>query len=267
MNQLTEKFKQLKKEKRKALTIFITAGYPDLKTTEKLIYKLEEFGVDIIEVGIPFSDPIADGPVIQFSSYESLKGKTFLSKVLRLIRRIRNKIKIPIVIMSYLNPIHKYGFEKFFSDSKTTGIDGLIIPDIIFEESKEIEKLSKKYRLPMIYLVAPTTSPERRKKIIKKTTGFIYAVSLTGVTGPREKLPDYIHNFLKDLHSYTNKPLLIGFGISKPEQVISVKKYIDGVIIGSALINIISKTERKEMFHKIEKFINSFRKVLRNGKQ
>lgn len=266
MNRLTEKFIQLKREKRKSLSIFITAGYPDLKTTEKLIFLLEKSGVDIIEIGIPFSDPIADGHIIQKSSYLSLKKGTSLNKVLELIYRIRDKVNLPIVIMSYLNPINKYGIQKFFIDSKRVGIDGLIIPDIILEESKEIEKLSKRYRVPLIYFVSPTTSLERRKKILKKSTGFIYVVSLTGVTGPRKKFPEYLNDFLKDLRETTKKSLLIGFGISNPQQIVSINEYIDGIIIGSAIIKIISK-KNKNMFHRIEKFINSFRKVLKNGKQ
>ena len=266
MNLLNKKFIKLKKQNKKALSIFITAGYPDFDFTQKLIFELEKIRVDIIEIGIPFSDPIADGPVIQKSSYESLKKGTSLKKVLRFICKIKNRISIPIVIMSYLNPINKYGMSKFFSDARKAGVDGIIIPDIIFEESREIETISRKYNIPLIYLVAPTTSIKRRKEILKKSKGFIYVVSVTGVTGPREKLPEDLQDFLKNLRNSTKKPLMLGFGISRPQQIIPVKKYIDGIIIGSAIIRIISKTRKKEVFDKIENFINSFRKVLKNGK-
>ncbi|MDI6640997.1 MAG: tryptophan synthase subunit alpha, partial [Elusimicrobiota bacterium] len=187
MNRLREKFVQLKKENRKALVCFLTAGFPDLKITEKIITILESCGTDIIELGVPFSDPIADGQIIQYTSFQALKNKISLKKILQFIKKIRLNSQMPIVIMSYLNPIHNYGLEKFFKDGKSYGVDGLIIPDLIPEEGKIIENFSYKYHLPIIYLLSTTTSEVRQKLIFNKSKEFVYVVSVTGVTGPREK--------------------------------------------------------------------------------
>lgn len=238
----------------KLLSIFLTCGYPDMKTTEKLIYLLDKIGVDIIELGIPFSDPIADGPLIQYSSHIALKNKVNLDKVFRLIKKVNKRINVKLVIMSYLNIIYRYGFEKFFNNCKQHKIWGLIIPDLIPEESFEIRKIASKYRINIIFLLAPTTDFKRRKIIYKYSEGFIYVVSVTGVTGIRKRFSYELKNLLIEIKKETKKTILLGFGISKPAHIFQLRKYVDGFIIGSAIVNIILKN-KKNFLKKIEKFI------------
>lgn len=265
MNKLREKFQQLREENKKALICFITAGFPNLKTTEKLIKILTSSGVDIIELGVPFSDPIADGPIIQYTSFEALKNKISLEKVLKFVKKNRCKTSSAIVIMSYLNPIYKYGFERFFLDAKCSGIDGVIIPDLIPEENEFIEEFSNKYNLPIVYFLSTTSSELRQKVIFEKSQEFIYVISVTGVTGPREKFPKSILKFLKNLREKTSLPLILGFGVSSPEQIKPLLSYIDGVVIGSALLKIIDDSSPYELSEKIKKFLYPFRKVLEDS--
>ncbi|MBU2568184.1 MAG: tryptophan synthase subunit alpha, partial [Elusimicrobia bacterium] len=263
MNRITQKFNQLRRQNKKALSCFITAGYPDLSTTGKIIRTLEDSGVDLIELGVPFSDPIADGPVIQHSSAAALSGGVSLRKVLDLVKQVRVKTDIPIVIMSYLNPLYSYGLDRFFSDAAKSGVDGLIIPDIIMEESSGIKRLAGKNNVLLSYLVAPTTSEKRRRKILKHTGGFVYAVSLTGVTGPRKNLTAGLREFLTKLRRETRKPVLLGFGISNRRQIRTIKKYVDGVIIGSALIDIIRNSERPKLHGNIRNFLRGINEELK----
>lgn len=262
MNRLHQKLSELRRENRKALTCFITAGFPNLKVTEKVIHILESCGVDILELGVPFSDPIADGPIIQYTSYVALKNNTSLKRILKFVKRIRPTVKIPIVIMSYFNPIYRYGIEKFFKDAVEHGIDGVIIPDCIPEEGGILKNLSHKHSLPVIYLLSTTTSEERQKVILRNSQEFVYVVSVTGVTGPREKLPEEILSFLRNVKKKSSVPLLLGFGIKSPKQIEPLKKYIDGVIIGSALLQVIDKSDESELKKNIEEFLTPFRKKL-----
>ncbi len=246
---------------------FITAGFPDLKTNEALIKTFEENGVDIIELGVPFSDPIADGPTIQYSSQYALDRGTTLEKILGLVKRIKNKTGIPILLMSYLNPIYKIGLKdaaKKFSDS---GVDGVIIPDLIPEESGEISKAFKKHKIAEVFLAAPNTPSERIKFIDSKSRGFLYVVSLTGVTGKRSALPANTKDFLSNLKENAKRNLkFLGFGISSPEQARELKKYVDGIIVGSAIIELIRKFKGSERIQKIANFIKKLREALDAGR-
>ncbi|MEW6557160.1 MAG: tryptophan synthase subunit alpha [Elusimicrobiota bacterium] len=267
MNRLEKLLKELKSQNKKVLSVFLTVGYPNIKTTEKLIIELEKY-VDIIELGIPFSDPIADGPTIQYSSQKALENGTNIHQVFDIIKNVRQKSNIPIAIMGYLNPIYNFGLNKFFQQLKKcptetfgndiTGVDGLIIPDMPSEESNKTRKLAKKYKIAYIPLVALTTEKNRALKIANSSTGFVYVTAVTGITGVREKIDSELIPFLKTLSAKTSKPLFVGFGISKPEHIQKLKKYCDGFIIGSAVIEQIR--QKKSVIN----FVKSLKTVLNN---
>jgi len=260
MNRINEKFQELRKEKKKALIVFLTAGYPNLLMTEKLVYSLEEWGVDIVELGVPFSDPIADGPTIQYSSLVSLNQGTNLEKIFKLVKRIRKKSNLPLVLMSYYNPIYQYN--NFFQVAKKNGFDGVIIPDLLPEEGRKLPRT-----IDLIYLLAPTSSEERIKIITQESQGFVYVVSLTGVTGARDRLSPGLKPFLGKVRSYTNKPLALGFGISTVRQVDEVKNLVDGIVVGSAIIEIIRRGDYlkyRNPLLKMKKFIFNLKKNLSN---
>lgn len=227
-----------KKEKRKLFCAFLTLGYPSLESTEKLIEGFAKRGVDIIELGFPFSDPLADGPVIQYSSECALKRGVQMEDALQMVRNLRKKgIQVPLLLFSYLNPLHFFGLKRLPDSLKKAGFDGLIVPDCPGEEEPDFWKACRKKGLAPVFLVAPTTSPERARKIFARTQGFLYYVSLRGVTGARAELsPDWAAN-VKRLARMSPKPVLIGFGVSTPEQVRTLSRSGNGVIVGSAIVN------------------------------
>ncbi len=236
MNRIDKKFKALKRKKQKAFIAFITCGYPNLNITKRLVLEFDRRGVDIVELGVPFSDPMADGPVIQEASSAALKKKINLNDILRLVKDLRKNTQIPICLMTYYNPIFCFGEEKFTRIASQYGVDGVIIPDLPPEEGKTFIKLANKYKLDVICFIAPTTSKQRIKYISSLAKGFIYYVSLTGVTGIRTQLPKDLINNLKEINKITKKPVCVGFGISNPLQVKQINKIADGVIIGSAIV-------------------------------
>lgn len=241
MNRIDKRFKELRKKNKKALIIFITAGYPSLKITEKLIFEFERQGVDIVELGVPFSDPLADGPLIQESSQYALKKKVNLDKILNLVKSVRKRSKLPICLMTYYNPIFCFGQDKFIKKAVRVGLDAVIIPDLPPEEGRAFTNLANKADLHTIFFLAPTSDSKRIKLIGQISRGFIYYVSLTGVTGPRQKLdPELISN-LRRIKKITKKPLCVGFGISNPSQIREIYRLADGVIVGSAVIKNIKK--------------------------
>jgi tryptophan synthase alpha chain len=260
MSRISKKFKELRSKNRKALIIFITAGVPDLRTTGSLILELERSGADIIELGIPFSDPLADGPIIQKSSQRSLRGGITLPKILKLVEDIRRKTKIPLVLMGYYNPILNYGEKRFIRDSAEAGADGLIIPDLPPEEGENIVKEGRARGLDVILFLAPTSTEERIKLIARMSQGFIYYISLTGVTGTRDQLADTIKPMVKKIRRFTDQPIAIGFGISNPKQAGEVAAFADGVILGSAVVNIIEHCpDKSECLKKVGKFVRSLK--------
>lgn len=214
MKTISQVFKTLKKQNRRALIPYITAGDPDLDITAKLILTISQNGGDILELGVPFSDPLADGPTIQAASQRALKSGTTLKGILEMVREIRKKIDIPLVLMSYYNPLRQYGLEALARDASKAGINGFIVPDLTPEEATDWLKVCKEHSLDTIFLIAPTTSLNRARKIAQMSRGFIYYVSVTGVTGARESLPQDIIENLKQLRKITNKPIAVGFGIS-----------------------------------------------------
>lgn len=266
MNRIEEKFNLLRARGQKALITFITAGDPNLEVTRHLVLDMEQHGVDIVELGVPFSDPIADGTRIQASSRRSLKADTTLPKIMALVRTIRKKSNIPLVLMSYYNPIYVYGIEKFVRDSVFQGIDGVIIPDLPPEEAGKLVKESRRYDFANIFLLAPTSTKERIKKVAHEGSGFIYYVSLTGVTGERKTISSDIYRKLREIRTLTTKPIAVGFGISQPFQIRAVLREADGVIIGSALVGIIEKyssQSRKVLYNNFNKKIDRFARAVK----
>jgi len=245
MNRIEKKFKQLKKLKRKAFIAFITAGYPNLNTTKKLLLEFSKIGVDIVELGVPFSDPMADGPIIQESSQAALKNGVNLLKILHLVKEARKVTDMPICLMSYYNPIFCFPQERFIKQAKAAGVDGVIVPDLPPEEAGDFIKFANRSGLDIIFFLAPTSTPKRMKLISQAAKGFIYYVSLTGVTGARRKLPADIAKNLKLIKSLTDKPVCVGFGVSHSSQVREISKVADGVIVGSAIVKKIKENIRR----------------------
>lgn len=242
MNRIDKKFKELRVEGKKAFIPFLTAGYPDLLTTERLVLEFEKNGADMIELGVPFSDPIADGPVIQMSSYEALKKGVSLRKVLGLVARLRKKTQIPLAAMSYYNPILSYGPARFVRDAVNKGLDAVIVPDLPPEEEVDFSKIAARHGLEIILFISPTTTLARSRWIAHQACGFIYFVSLTGVTGARKSLPQELKSQLSAVKKIAGKiPVCAGFGVSSLKQVRFVSSVCDGVIVGSAIIKKISE--------------------------
>jgi tryptophan synthase alpha chain len=227
--------------KHTALIPYITVGYPTVETTLKVVPLFASTGCDIIELGIPFSDPLADGATIQQASYEALRHGVTPRVCFEVAQELRQQVEIPLVFMTYYNPVFKFGLEQFCSKCAEVGIDGLIIPDLPPEEGKELEKSTKGHGLALIYLLSPASTEERIKLVTSRSSGFIYLVSLTGVTGARAKLPEELESFVASVRKRTKKPLCVGFGISTPEQARRVAKVADGVIVGSRIIQLLDK--------------------------
>ncbi len=261
-NRIEEKFLELKRKRKKAFIAFITAGYPNLKATEKLVLELGHRGVDIIELGVPFSDPMADGPTIQEASFESLKKKTSLSDILKLVKRLRKKSEVVICLMTYYNPIFAFGEEKFVKSAKSAGVDGVIVPDLPPEEAEGLIKLSRSAALDTIFFISPTTSRERIRFIARVSRGFIYYVSLAGVTGARKNLPADLVNRLKEVKKYAKVPVCVGFGVSTNQQVRQIYKIADGVIVGSAIVKKIKENlHNKDLTKRVGDFVSYLKHV------
>jgi len=262
MNRIEEKFKTLKKYNQKAFIAFITAGYPDLNTTYQLVLEFTKVGVDIVELGVPFSDPIADGPIIQEASQFALRKKVNLKLILQLVKKLRQKTQIPLCLMTYYNPVFCFGQRRFLKEAKSCGVDGLIIPDLPLEEAEDFILSAHKYNLKVISFVSVTTEFNRLKRILKIAEGFIYYISLTGVTGPRQKLPKELTKHLRLIKRLTKKPVCVGFGISKNKQVRKIYQFADGVIVGSAIIKKIKENLGKsDLVRKTVEFISELKNV------
>lgn len=227
----------------KAFIPFVTGGDPDIETTERLLYEMAEKGADLIEIGIPFSDPIAEGPVIQEADERALGAGCTTDQLFDLVARVRKNIEIPLVFMTYLNPIYSYGSERFLRNCKKVGIDGVIVPDLPFEEKDELKDLCKQYGIELISLIAPT-SKERIKTIAKEAEGFIYCVSSMGVTGVRNEITSDVGGMVNLVREVTDIPVAIGFGIATPKQAEEMAKLSDGVIVGSAIVKMIAAQGR-----------------------
>jgi tryptophan synthase alpha chain len=220
---------------------YITVGYPSVETTLKAVPLLASSGCDIIELGIPFSDPLADGATIQRASYEALRQGVTPKVCFEVAQELRRQVEIPLVFMTYYNPVLKFGLEQFCSNCAEVGIDGLIIPDLPPEEGQELEQSTRSHGLDLIYLLSPASTGERIRLVASKSSGFIYLVSLTGVTGARDKLPEKLEGFVARVREKTEKPLCVGFGVSNPEQARRIARVADGVIVGSRIIQLLDE--------------------------
>ena len=257
MSKIKNKFKELRSKKEKALIAYIMIGYPNYKATIPIIKGLVKGGADIIELGFPFSDPLADGPIIQNASTISLKNGTKLNSLFNLIKKIRKETDIPLVLMTYTNILYKQGFAKFIFGAKKAGIDGFILPDMSIEESEDYVNAAKKHNIDTIFLVSPNTNTDRLKRISKITSGFLYLVSIYGTTGMKTIIQQYTINAIKNTKKVVNAkiPVGVGFGVSTPEDV---KKFVssgaDAVIIGSAFLKLIEKTPQNQLEARIASF-------------
>lgn len=246
-------------KEKKVLIGYVTVGYPSIEATLEIVPALVRSGCDIIELGIPFSDPLADGPIIQKSSFDALQNGTTPQKCLDVARALREKVEVPLVFMGYYNPILHYGVEKFCSDSAQAGIDGFIIPDLPPEEGFDLERSALNNGIDLIYLLAPTSNEERIQIVAERSRGFIYLVSLTGVTGSGTELPKELEDFVNRVRQRTSKPLCVGFGITTPEQAKRVAKVADGIIVGSRIIKLI---EEDPSLYKVESLVQSLKSAL-----
>ena len=258
MNRIVERFATLKREGKKGFIVYIGAGDPNLETTRQLALAFDRAGVDVLELGVPFSDPLADGLVNQLAAQRGLESGTTPPKVLATVAAIRNDSQIPIVLYIYFNLIHRVGMERFVTDAAKAGVDGLLVLDLPPEESDNYEALMRKAGLCPIYLVAPTTPDDRIALIVKRGAGFIYYISREGVTGMQQKVSDTIASMTKKIRSHTDLPIAIGFGISNPEQAKFVAQYGEAIVVGSAIVNQIAEHGKSpELVSKVGAFTKS----------
>ena len=261
MIRIKNKFEYLKKKKQKAFGIFLTAGYPSLKYSKDIFKKILDAKVDFIEIGLPFSDPMADGPLIQHSSQIAIQQNISVQECFNIVEEIRKiNNEIPIILMGYYNPIHYYGSLKFIKNAVSSGIDGLIVVDLPMEEDEEFYNLSYKNDLPLIRLVTPTTDEIRLRKILKNARGFVYYVSVTGITGTKSASVKDVNNKIKIINKITDLPVIAGFGIKNSIDAKKLSSISDGVVIGSSLVKKIDDVyEKKNGLNEIFKFLNSFK--------
>jgi tryptophan synthase alpha chain len=241
MSRLDATFRRLRARGERALVVFFTAGDPSMETTARLVIEAERRGADVIELGVPFSDPIADGPVIQRAGQRALAAGASLRRVLELMRTLRGEVSAPIVFLTYYNPLLAFGVPAFAETAGKVGVDGVIVVDVPPEESDELRRETHAAGVDLIHLVAPTSTPDRVRLIARRTRGFVYLVSLTGVTGERAHLPEDLEAQVRALRLVTTKPVCVGFGISRPEHAAAVGRIADGVIVGSAIVRMVEE--------------------------
>lgn len=257
-SRITRKFKEVLAKKGKAFIPYVMAGDPDIKRTRELIRILEDCGADIIELGVPFSDPLADGPTIQKAAQRALDEGVTLKKVIEFVAESRRTTQIPIILMTYYNPVFKYGEERFVLDASAAGVDGLIVPDLPPDEAGNLIRYAKKSGLDTIFLLAPTSTDDRILKVAKASTGFIYYVPITGITGSKLALESSIEGHIARIRSVTAKPVAVGFGISTPEEAADISRFADGVIVGSAIVKRIEQSDGE-----LESYLTSLRKAIK----
>jgi len=260
LSKVDEMFCELQNKNKLALMPFIMAGDPNIEITSEILLKLQENGADLIELGIPYSDPLADGPVIQVAASRALKSGTTSRKVIKLLESLKGKLNIPIFLFSYLNPLLCLGFERFCEMASNAGVSGLIVPDLPLEEAYKFSKIVSNHSMDLILLVAPTTPFERMKQISNHTKGFTYLVSVTGVTGERNKMENRVENLIAKFKDVNSNPIAVGFGISTPDHVNKVREWgADGVIIGSAFVKRISSSSERDVVYHVGKFCKEMR--------
>lgn len=236
LSRIAKAFSRLKREGKKGFIPFITAGDPDLKTTRELIIELARVDATVIELGVPFSDPMADGPVIQRASERALRHRFGLTEILQTVAEVRRQTAVPIVLFSYFNPLLQFGLENLAREAEHAGVDGVLITDLAPEEAGRFAAMLRAHEIDMIFLVAPTSTDERLKMVAERASGFIYAVSRAGVTGAREEMSVEAEKLVSRVRQFSDLPVAVGFGISKPEQVADVWRYADAAVVGSAIV-------------------------------
>lgn len=255
---LDEKFKQLREEKRKAFIGYVPFGFPNPELTKDIVFSLQEAGVDIVELGIPFSDPLADGPIIQKATTLALEKGATIEGLFREFEQLKNSLKIPIVIMTYYNPVFKFGLSNFFETMHNLGMTAITIVDLPLEESADYIKKARKFDLDTIFFITPTTSCIRMKKIATQSKGFIYYISVTGITGPKSLQYASLQSNIRAIKRVTKIPVCVGFGIHRREQIDKINKFSDGVIVGSGIVKFIDEHYRDiDFLSKLKKYTRS----------
>jgi tryptophan synthase alpha chain len=264
MSRLDATFARLRARGERALVAYVMAGDPSLADTRRIVVEAERRGADVVELGVPFSDPIADGPVVQRAGVRALAAGTTLARVLELVSTLRGQVSVPLVLMTYYNPVLAFGLKSFARTAVDAGADGVIVPDLPCEESEPLRAETEPAGLDMVQLVAPTSPPSRVKTIARVSRGFIYLVSLTGVTGERRELPADLAAQVRTLRAATTKPVCVGFGISTPEQSASVGRLADGVVVGSAIVRTVeAHAGTAALVERVGEFIAALKAPLR----
>ncbi len=257
MNRIEQHLSSIISQGKKAFIPYIMAGYPDIKTTEKVFSMLENIGADVVELGVPFSDPLADGPVIQEAASVALKNGVTLKKVLQILKELRKSHSIAVVLMTYYNPVYRYGLERFFRDASKAGVDGLIVPDLPPDEADELIEQGRKYQIATIFLAAPTSTDERLCLVAEKSSGFVYYVSITGITGSRLEITKEMSGMIKKIKRFTKTPVCVGFGVKKPGEAKRIAEIADGVIVGSSIVKQMTGDLRK-----LQRYLRALRRAI-----
>lgn len=266
MGRIEATFARLRAAGQRALVPYFTAGDPSLEVTRQLVEEAAARGADVIELGLPFSDPLADGPTIQRAGERALAGGASLAKLLPVVATLRGQVAAPLVLMTYLNPLHRYGIEAATRDLARAGFAGLIVPDVPVEESRPLARAAAGAGLDLVQLAAPTSGPARLRRIARESRGFIYLVALTGITGERAELPPDLVALIRDLRAVTTKPICVGFGISTPAHVAEVVRHADGAIVGSAIVRQIEALQGdRALVRKVGEFIAALKAGTRDG--
>jgi tryptophan synthase alpha chain len=264
VSQIEQVFARLRFRGERALIPYFCAGDPDLETTARLISEADARGADVIEVGLPFSDPLADGPTIQRAAVRALERGTSLYRLLPVLAGVSGRIRTPLVVMTYLNPLHRYGLERVTRALASAGVAGLIVPDCPIDESPPLARAAGRAGLDLVALAAPTSGPERLRRIARASRGFVYLIPLTGITGERTEVPAELVRLVRDLRAVTTKPIGVGFGISTPEQVAAVVRHADGAIVGSAIVRLVERLAGDpDLVGKVGEFIATLKAATR----
>lgn len=264
MGRISQTFERLRHARERALIPYVTAGDPDLATTKALVLEMVRHGGDLIELGVPFSDPLADGPIIQRASQRALRGGTTLRKILQTVNELRRETDVPLILMTYYNPVFRCGEEAFVAEALAAGVDGVIVPDLPPEEAQTLAALTRDTSLDLIFLMAPTSTPARMALIADACQGFIYYVSRLGITGVREQLADDLGMRLRHVRAHTSKPVAVGFGVSTPDHVRLAAELADGVVVGSAIVKLLEEAQgRESMLEQVGTFVAALKAATR----
>jgi tryptophan synthase alpha chain len=266
MSRIGRRFAALREKGEGALVVFVTAGDPTLEWSEKVVLTVADAGADVIEVGIPFSDPLADGPTIQASTFRALQQGVTPEMVLEMVARVRTQSEVPLVTMTYFNPVWQMGVERFAQQAAQAGVDGVIMTDMPPDEAGDWHAVARAHGLDTIFLVAPTSTPQRMERVARMSSGFVYCVSRTGVTGAREHLPEEVPQMVQAMRALTDLPLCVGFGISRKDHVKAVCEVADGAVVGSAVVSLMEKEAKhgeRSLLEAVHRFVRELKEATR----